>query len=73
MYDLPYWFFKHWFKFQDSACDDWHDLGMLSVDISNIAIIFVKNVDYRCIIYSISKTEAISLLKIYVLGNCGYI
>ena len=46
---------------------------MLSVNISDIAIITVKNVDYRCIIYNISKSEAITLLKNYVLENCWYI
>ena len=48
-----YWFFNHGFKFQDSACNDCHDLTMLSVNINNIAIIIVKNVDYRCIIHNI--------------------
>ena len=36
---------------------------MLSVSISVIVIISVKNVDYRCIIYNISKSEATNLLK----------
>ena len=35
---------------------------MLSVHISYIAIITVKNVDYRCIIRNISKPEVINLL-----------
>ena len=39
-----YWFFNHGFKFRD----DW---TMLNVHISDIAIISVKNVDYRCIIH----------------------
>ena len=38
-----YWFFNHGFKFQDSICTGCHDLTMLSVNISNIAIITVKN------------------------------
>ena len=45
---------------------------ILSVNISDIAIIAVKNVDYRCIIYN-SKFEAIKLLKYYVLEVRGYI
>ena len=44
---------------------------MLSVDISDIAIITLKNVDYRCIIYNISKSEAINLLKILFLKIMG--
>ena len=46
---------------------------MLSVNISDIAIITVKNVDYCFIIYNISKSEAITLLKNSVLENCWYI
>ena len=45
---------------------------LLSVNCE-IAIITVKNVNYCCIIYNISKSEAISLLKISVLEDRGYI
>ena len=58
-----YFFFNHGFKFQDCVCNGCHDLTMLSVTISDIAIITVKNVDYCCIIHN-SKSEAIHLLKI---------
>ena len=58
-----YWFYNHGFKFQDSVCNGCHDLTMLCFNISNIAIITVKNVDYHCIIHNISKSEAIHLLK----------
>ena len=44
-----YWFFNHVFEFQNSVCNGCHDLTMLSVSISDIAIITIKNVDYRCI------------------------
>ena len=43
---------------------------MLSVNISNIAIIAV---DYHCIIHDSSQSEAINLLKNSVLEDCGYI
>ena len=36
-----YWFFKQWFKFQDSVCNGCHDLTILCLNISNIAIITV--------------------------------
>ena len=45
---------------------------MLCLNISDIAIITVKNVDYRCIIYNISKSEAINLLENSVLKDRGY-
>ena len=66
-------FFNHGFKLQNYVCNGSHDLTMLSVNISDIVIITVKNVDYRCIIHNISKSEAISLLKYSVLEDRGYI
>ena len=68
-----YWFFNRGFKFQDSICNGCHDLTMLCLKISDNNIITVKNVDYRCIIHNISKSEAINLLESAVLENCGYI
>ena len=67
-----YLFFNHGFKFQDYVCNCCHDLTMLSVNISDIAIITVKNVDYRCIIHNISKSEAINLLENSVLKDRAY-
>ena len=55
-----YWFFNHRFKFQDSVCSGCHDLTMFCLNISDITIITVRNVDYRCIIHNISKIEAIN-------------
>ena len=68
-----YFSFNHGFKFQDYVCNGCHHLTILSVNISDIAINTVKNVDYRCIIYNISKSEAINWLKNSVLENRGYI
>ena len=39
------------------------DLNKSNVNISDIAIMTIKNVDYCCIIHNISKSEAINLLK----------
>ena len=44
-----YLFFNHGFKFQDYVCNGYHDLSLLRLNISDIAIITYKNVDYRCI------------------------
>ena len=64
-----YWFFSHGFKFQDYICIGFHNLTILCLNISDIAIITVKSVDYRCIIYAINKSEAVNLLENYVLEN----
>ena len=46
---------------------------MLCLNIGDIAIIIVKNVDYRCIMYNINKSEAINLLENSVLEDRGHI
>ena len=51
-----YWFFNHGFEFQNSVCNGRHDLTILTVKKSDIAMITVKNVDYCCIIHNIKKT-----------------
>ena len=65
-------FFNHGLKFQDHVCNGCHDLSLLCLNISDIAIITVKKVDYCCIIHNISKSEAINLLENSVLKDCGY-
>ena len=65
--------FNHGFKFQHSICNDCHDLTMLSVNISDIAIITVNGVDYRCIIHDISRSEATHLLENSVFDDGGHI
>ena len=44
---------------------------MLSINISNIAVITIKNIDYRCIIHNTSKSGAINLLKNSILKDRG--
>ena len=72
MHDLSLFFSNHGFKFQDYVCNGCHDLAIVSVNISDIPIVTVKNVDYCFMIHNISKLDAINLLKNSVLENCGY-
>ena len=46
---------------------------MLCLNISDIAIITVKNVNYSCILYNINKSESIHILENFVLEDHGYI
>ena len=48
------------------------DLNKSNVNISDIAIMTIKNVDYCCIIHNISKSEAIILLENSVFAHGGY-
>ena len=51
------------FKFQPNVCNRCHDLLMMSMNFSDIAILNIKSDDYRCIISAISKSEAINLMQ----------
>ena len=73
MYDLPRTVFNPGLKFQDYVCNGCHDLSLLTVNKSDIAIITVKNVDYCCIVHNIRKSEATNLLKNSVLEDRGYL
>ena len=60
------------FKFQSHVCNRCHDLLMMFMKISNIAILTIKNTDYQCIINAINKNEAIkSLQNIDLTENYG--
>ena len=46
---------------------------MLCLNISDMFVITVKDVDYRCIIHDISISDSIHLLEKFVLDDCGYV
>ena len=59
-----YWYFLNKeCKFQPHACNRCHDLLMMFMNLTGIAILKVKNADYCCIITGISQIEAIELLQ----------
>ena len=62
-----YWFFNYELKFQDSVYYGCHVFIMLDFNISNFAIITIKNFDYCCIVHNFHKSETIDLLENSVL------
>ena len=59
-----YWYFLNFsFKFQPNVCNRCHDLLMISMNLSDIAILNIKGSDYCCIISGISKSEATNLMQ----------
>ena len=59
-----YWYFlDKSFKLQQNVFNGWHDvLSMMSMNLSDIAILNISNTDCGCIISRISKSEPESLL-----------
>ena len=59
-----YWYFLNKaFKFQPNVCHTCHDLLMLSVNLSDIAILKIKTTDYGSVISRISKGETIDIMQ----------
>ena len=67
-YDICYYwcFLNYSFKFQANVCNRFHDLLMMSMNISNTSN---SDFDYRCNISLISKNEAINLMQNADLTN----
>ena len=59
-----YWYILNYsFKFQSNVCNKCYELLMMSMNLSDIAILNIKDSNYRCIISLISKNEAINLMQ----------
>ena len=67
-----YWYFKDvGYKFQPYVCNGCHAVSMVTYELKNIVILNAKSVDYRCILWSISKNDAINRLNNFVLKDKG--
>ena len=65
-----YWYFKDvGFKSEPHVCNKCHDVLMTAYELKNIALLNVKGVDFRCILWSISKDEAVNRLNNSALEN----
>ena len=67
-----YWYFLNkGFTFQPYVCNRCHDLLMISVNLSDVYILIIKNSVSCCIINGISKNEAITwnIIKINIKSN----
>ena len=59
-----YWYFLIYsFKFQPNVCNRCYDLLMISMNLSDIAILNIKGSGYGCIISLISKNEVINVMQ----------
>ena len=59
-----YWYFKEiGFKFERHVCNKCHDVLMTTNELKNIAILDVKGVDFRCVLWGISRDEAVNRLN----------
>ena len=67
-----YWYFKNVrFKFELHVCNKCHDVLVTAYELKNISILNVKGVDFRCILWGISRDEAVNKLDNSVLEDKG--
>ena len=64
-YDIcHYWYFlDKRFKFQAHVYNGCYDVLIMSMNLSDTAILNINGADYCCIIKKVSKSEAINLLQ----------
>ena len=56
-----YWYFKDvGFKFEPHVCNKCHDVLMTTYELKSIAILNVKRVDFRRILWGLSRNEAVN-------------
>ena len=46
------------FKFEICACNKYHGISVMAYELKNIAILSVKGVDYRCILWKMTKNNS---------------
>ena len=67
-----YWYFKDvGFKSEPQVCNKCQDVLMTAYELNNNAILNVKGVDFRCILWGISKNEVVNRLNNSVLKVNG--
>ena len=67
-----HWYFKDvGFRFEEHVCNKCHDLLMTAYELKHITILSAGGVDFRCILWGISKDEAVNSLNNSVLENIG--
>ena len=59
------------FKLEPHVCNKCHDVLITAYELKNIAILNINLVKFRCILWGISRDEAISRLNNSVLEDKG--
>ena len=42
-------------------CNGFHDILMMTYELKNIAMLNVKGIDYRCVLWNMTKNDAINI------------
>ena len=67
-----YWYFKDvGFRFEPHVCNKCHDVLMTAYELKKHCDINIKKVDCRCILWGISRDEAVNRLNNSMLEDKG--
>ena len=67
-----YWYFEDiGYKFEPYVCNKCHDILIMAYELENTAILNVKGVDYRCVLWNMTKSDAINRLNNSKLDDKG--
>ena len=58
-----FWYFLIGFQFEPYLCNGFHDLMQKAMNFNNVAIVSVKESDYRIHFWYMSEDEAINVMK----------
>ena len=50
-------------KYEQEVCDGCQDISMMAYELENIAILNISGVDYRCVIWGMSRSDTINKLN----------
>ena len=59
------------YKFEPEVCNGCHDVSKIAYELQNIAILNVKGVDYRCVIWNMTINDAVYKLNSSKLDDKG--
>ena len=59
------------YKFEQHICNGCRDKLMMAYKLKKSAILNLKGVDYRCVLWGVSKNGAINILSNSKLGDTG--
>ena len=67
------WYFEKdiGYKSEPYVCNRCHDISIMAYKLENIAILNVKGVDYRCILWNMTRNDAINRLNHSKLDDKG--
>ena len=50
-------------KYKPEVCNGCRDISMIAYELENIAILSVNVIDYRCVIWNMTRNDAINRLN----------